>query len=56
MADTAHIIREKFGGVENLKGKKDLLYDLGVLPSYGKTHRTSQGAIGLLTPLVWNLY
>ncbi|MCB2307423.1 knotted carbamoyltransferase YgeW [Clostridium estertheticum] len=47
MADALHIIN-KFGGIENLKGKK-IAMSWAYSPSYGKPLSVPQGVIGLLT-------
>ena len=47
MADMMHIIR-KFGGVENLRGKK-IAMSWAYSPSYGKPLSVPQGVIGLMT-------
>lgn len=47
MADMLHIIH-RFGGVENLKGKK-LAMTWAYSPSYGKPLSVPQGVIGLMT-------
>jgi len=47
MADTLHIIK-RFGGVENLKGKK-VAMTWAYSPSYGKPLSVPQGVIGLMT-------
>ncbi len=47
MADMLHLI-ERFGGVENLKGKK-IAMTWAYSPSYGKPLSVPQGVIGLMT-------
>lgn len=47
MADLAHLIR-RFGGVENLRGKK-IAMTWAYSPSYGKPLSVPQGVIGLAT-------
>lgn len=47
MSDTLHLIN-KFGGVENLKGKK-IAMTWAYSPSYGKPLSVPQGVIGLMT-------
>lgn len=47
MSDTLHLIN-KFGGIENLKGKK-IAMTWAYSPSYGKPLSVPQGVIGLMT-------
>ena len=53
MADALHIIN-KFGGIENLKGKK-IAMSWAYSPSYGKPLSVPQGVIGLLTRFGMNV-